>query len=144
MRCAAPLKDPQRKDGGGVSFCKLRSRQSPQSTKRASCLWADAIFKSAGRIQSSCRSSYCRVSCIVLSAWGRWQLPDANPSRAWTLSSVILDGVDLWVNSLKFGKYCNFNGNWLPFLDTYRTMCRATEPDFRRILESIRELRFAA
>ena len=34
--------------------------------------------------------------------------------------------------------------SWLPFLDTYRTMCRAPEPDFRRILEGIRELRFAA
>ena len=33
---------------------------------------------------------------------------------------------------------------WLPFLDTYRTMCLAPEPAFRRILEDIRELRFAA
>jgi hypothetical protein len=31
---------------------------------------------------------------------------------------------------------------WLPFLDTYRTMCRAPEPAFRRVLEDIRELRF--
>jgi hypothetical protein len=31
--------------------------------------------------------------------------------------------------------------NWLPFLDTYR---RAPDPAFRRILEDIRELRFAA
>src|SRR6516225_11531695 len=27
---------------------------------------------------------------------------------------------------------------WLPFLDTYRTMCRAPEPAFRRVLEGIR------
>jgi hypothetical protein len=33
---------------------------------------------------------------------------------------------------------------WLPFLDTYRTMCLAPEPAFRGILEDIRELRFAA
>jgi len=33
---------------------------------------------------------------------------------------------------------------WLPFLDTYRTMCHAPEPAFRRILEDIRELRFAS
>src|SRR5262249_39155748 len=33
---------------------------------------------------------------------------------------------------------------WLPFLDTYRTMCRAPEPAFRTILEDMRELRFAA
>jgi hypothetical protein len=33
---------------------------------------------------------------------------------------------------------------WLPFLDTYRTMCRAPEPAFRQILEEVRELRFAA
>jgi hypothetical protein len=31
---------------------------------------------------------------------------------------------------------------WLPFLDTYRTMCHAPEPGFRRILEDIRELHF--
>ena len=30
--------------------------------------------------------------------------------------------------------------NWLPFLDTYRTMCRAPEPAFRQILEDVREL----
>jgi site-specific DNA recombinase len=29
---------------------------------------------------------------------------------------------------------------WLPFLDTYRTMCRAPEPAFRSVLEGIREL----
>ena len=34
--------------------------------------------------------------------------------------------------------------DWLPFLDTYRTMCRAPEPAFRRILEDVRELRFDA
>jgi len=33
---------------------------------------------------------------------------------------------------------------WLPFLDTYRTMCRAPEPAFRQILEDVRGLRFAA
>jgi hypothetical protein len=33
---------------------------------------------------------------------------------------------------------------WLPFLDTFRTMCLAPEPGFRRILQEIRELRFAA
>jgi hypothetical protein len=33
---------------------------------------------------------------------------------------------------------------WLPFLDTYRTMCHAPEPAFRQILEDIRELQFAA
>jgi hypothetical protein len=32
----------------------------------------------------------------------------------------------------------------LPFLDTYRTMCRAPEPAFRRVLEDIRGLRFVA
>lgn len=33
---------------------------------------------------------------------------------------------------------------WLPFLNTYRTMCIAPEPDFKRVLEDIRELRLAA
>jgi hypothetical protein len=37
-----------------------------------------------------------------------------------------------------------YEKEWLPFLNTYRTMCVAPEPDFRRALEEIRELRFAA
>jgi hypothetical protein len=35
-------------------------------------------------------------------------------------------------------------GVWLPFLDTYRTMCLAPEPDFRRVLEDIRAMQLAA
>jgi hypothetical protein len=27
---------------------------------------------------------------------------------------------------------------WLPFLDTFRTMCLAPEPEFRQLLEGIR------
>jgi hypothetical protein len=34
--------------------------------------------------------------------------------------------------------------NWLRFLNTYRTMCRAPDPNFRRVLEDIRELALAA
>jgi hypothetical protein len=33
---------------------------------------------------------------------------------------------------------------WLPFLDTYRTMCNAPEPEFRRLLEQARNLPIAA
>jgi hypothetical protein len=33
---------------------------------------------------------------------------------------------------------------WLPFLDTYRTMCLAPDSGFRRVLEHIRELAIAA
>jgi hypothetical protein len=28
--------------------------------------------------------------------------------------------------------------SWLPFLDTYRTMCLAPEPQFQRVLEAVR------
>lgn len=38
---------------------------------------------------------------------------------------------------------CNEEG-WLPFLNTYRTMCNAPEPTFRLLLEGIRELHVAA
>jgi hypothetical protein len=34
--------------------------------------------------------------------------------------------------------------NWLPFLNTYRTMCLAPQPDFRRILEDVRVMQLAA
>jgi hypothetical protein len=30
---------------------------------------------------------------------------------------------------------------WPPFLDTYRTMCLAPQPDFRRVLEDVRAMR---
>jgi hypothetical protein len=33
---------------------------------------------------------------------------------------------------------------WLPFLNIYRTMCLAPEPDFQRVLEEIRDMRLAA
>jgi hypothetical protein len=33
---------------------------------------------------------------------------------------------------------------WLPFLDTYRTMCLAPQPDFRRTLEDVRAMQLAA
>jgi hypothetical protein len=33
---------------------------------------------------------------------------------------------------------------WLPFLNTYRTMCREPVPAFRQVLEKVRALRFAA
>ena len=35
-------------------------------------------------------------------------------------------------------------GRWLTFLNTYRTMCVAPEPEFRRLLEKIRHLDLAA
>ena len=33
---------------------------------------------------------------------------------------------------------------WLPFLDTYRTMCLAPQPEFLRLLEQARNLPIAA
>jgi hypothetical protein len=33
---------------------------------------------------------------------------------------------------------------WLPFLDTYRTMCLAPQPHFRRVLEDVRAMQLAA
>src|SRR5580704_8598910 len=36
------------------------------------------------------------------------------------------------------------DGLWLPFLDTYRTMCLAPQPDFRRVLEDVRAMQLAA
>src|SRR4051794_16984627 len=36
---------------------------------------------------------------------------------------------------LHFVSFNFYLGFWLPFLDTYRTMCHAPEPAYRRILE---------
>jgi hypothetical protein len=33
---------------------------------------------------------------------------------------------------------------WLPFLDTYRTMCRVPGPEFQQLLEQVRDLPIAA
>ena len=33
---------------------------------------------------------------------------------------------------------------WLPFLDTYRTMCLAPQPDFRRVLAGVLAMELAA
>jgi hypothetical protein len=33
---------------------------------------------------------------------------------------------------------------WLPFLDTYRTMCRFPDPTFRQLLENVGNLRFGS
>lgn len=41
-------------------------------------------------------------------------------------------------------KYLAKNKNWLPFLNAYRTMCLAPEPDFRRLLEATQSLAVAA
>ena len=38
----------------------------------------------------------------------------------------------------------NETGNWLGFVGTYRTLCMAPEPGFRRILEGVRHLTVAA
>ena len=34
--------------------------------------------------------------------------------------------------------------SWLPFLDTYRTMCLAQQPDFRRVLAGVLAMELAA
>jgi hypothetical protein len=37
--------------------------------------------------------------------------------------------------------FCGKRGRrWLPFLDTYRTMCFAPSPEFRLVLEEVRQL----
>jgi hypothetical protein len=53
----------------------------------------------------------------------------------------MIDKMVYLVQQRKEGKASGIK--WLPFLDTYRTMCRAPEPAFRRVLEEIRELQFA-
>ena len=46
--------------------------------------------------------------------------------------------------SIKVGTIFEDSKIPLPFLNTYRTMCIAPEPDFKRVLEDIRELQLAA
>jgi hypothetical protein len=67
---------------------------------------------------------------------------------------VTTDGLPLGLAAVKFWNRKKFKGTAalkrkvnptrVPFLDTHRTMCRTPEPGFRRVLEGIRELRFAA
>jgi hypothetical protein len=37
-----------------------------------------------------------------------------------------------------------FGHSWLPFLDTYRTMCLVPQPEFQQLLNGIRGMRLAA
>jgi hypothetical protein len=47
--------------------------------------------------------------------------------------------------TVEAGNTWQYQGDmWLPFLDTYRTMCLAPQPDFRRVLEEVRAMRTAA
>jgi hypothetical protein len=41
-------------------------------------------------------------------------------------------------------RYMEISESWLPFVDTYRTMCRSPEPEFKRVLEDVRDMRLAA
>jgi hypothetical protein len=73
---------------------------------------------------------------------------DGETRTAWTVKQE--PGFELF--SLRFQMRIGFRSKylkmqdkiWLPFLDTYRTMCRAPEPAFRQMLEDIRELQSAA
>jgi hypothetical protein len=52
-------------------------------------------------------------------------------------------GFSAWLRDQNDGLLSNLLSNcfvWLPFLDTYRTMCLAPEPAFQVILEDIRDL----
>jgi hypothetical protein len=55
----------------------------------------------------------------------------------------VVDIVDA-LRSSKPASYLSFLGEGLPFLDTYRTMCLAPQPDFRRVLEDVRAMQLAA
>ena len=61
-------------------------------------------------------------------------------------------GANIWGNAglrrwPKHGLRCLFKRlrvPWLRFLNTYRTMTLAPQPEFRRLLEEIHEMRLAA
>jgi hypothetical protein len=48
------------------------------------------------------------------------------------------------LNGLEIIDFITLLKNWLPFLDTYRTMCLTPEPQFRRVLDEIRNMKQAA
>lgn len=53
-------------------------------------------------------------------------------------------GVRIQVGAVAPNCSINWAFRWLPFLDTYRTLCAVPPPDFQRLLEDIRRMRFAA
>jgi hypothetical protein len=85
---------------------------------------------------------------------GHYNLAKGASSASWGLGAALSNGVaGFIVDSFGYSAAFLFLAAcavfaflvfWLPFLDTYRTMCLAPKSAFRRILEQIRELRIAA
>lgn len=75
---------------------------------------------------------------------GRHQLNSAGNAldALWSHLGFCLDAVLDFARTASFAKPDDIAR--VPFLNAYRTMCFAPEPDFRRVLEDIRELRLAA
>jgi hypothetical protein len=59
-----------------------------------------------------------------------------------------ISGADaMWERSITwYGavQVLEFRIDWLPFLKTYRTVCLAPQPDFRRVLEDVLAMQLAA
>ena len=83
-----------------------------------------------------------------------WNHPAASVATRKRLLRALLEEIIVAVEPARLRLKLHWKGgdhtaldvvkNWVPFLDTYRTMCRAPEPAFRQILEDVRKLRFAA
>jgi hypothetical protein len=94
----------------------------------------------------------------VLESGGRSERPDLDPivllieatlRRAGKGKRLVIEnGGPASCVAARAVKYSSsFDGrkdSWLPFLDTYRTMCLAPQPDFRRVLAGVLAMELAA
>ena len=89
---------------------QLFERQEPRQKRHSTLYYRTALGKTAKSLPPSANHLIC------------WQKRLQSPRGQRSLKSPILTKSKVW----------------LPFLDTYRTMCLAPDPPFRRVLEEVR------
>ena len=96
-------------------------------------------------------SNRSRARRTEIENWSEETAPEIYPSRdreSGTYWPETRAGQPNPLECRRFSHTCKSHGRdrtgWLPFLDTYRTMCLAPQPDFRQVLEEARVTRLAA
>ena len=86
----------------------------------------------------------CRVTSVAMEATGVYWIPVYDILEARGLEVLLVNarhlrnGGRVSVNAYTRRSWMEKKEKWLPFLDTYRTLCLAPDPGFERILTEMR------